>query len=651
MDNINLNPLDDKSAMWEQTLVHNVHQLTQRNLGNTSMRNNFDRIMHGLYKPMRDYETELSKDVTALQGDKPVVDKQGIPLNISTPTPVALSNSGDLIAYLSAIYAIRNPILQVPDLPNAMHITTAVKEAINRDSMRGNWALELIKIIQNAVHLNYAPAVVRSAANGFNTIKALCPYNTFVDDSVQLDEVPRKASYAGYMTKVTLASLYALLAEIPKKEHLATWGKAILKDPLQVAAVSALGVGYGDGICGYYEPQFRVTTEGRVEANSDGFGGSQPDWAIFGREGLNQEERVQKNLAITNSTMYVTVVYRRVQPEWLGLPKRVYGYAAESTSNSAAGLQTPVYKLTYLNNAVLLAVEPVAESHGLLPVIVGTLGVTTTSGDLPYSIVEQIIPSQSYEAKLKAARITALRRAMKPRSIHDPTAIKNPEALNDESGDASIPIEPHKAEDGSADIRTAYMNIPFDASGTSALLGMLGEGESLAERIIGNNAQMRGGRTPGNKLQSEVMRETSMSEGRFQVYAIIFQQTFMSPMKQIIRSNLGEVQGVLTYYDRDTDTEKAVDPQEFAASQFDFEISDGLLPSQKRIAPEAISQLLTAVVQIPQLQQEFDLRDLFILFGRSVGVDDIDKIKKPQQNQPVPTDNTQSSPDQEGAAQ
>ena len=331
-------------------------------------------------------------------------------------------------------------------------------------------------------------------------------------------------------------------------------------------------------------------------------------------------------MALANKEMFITVVYRRAKPDWLGLDKKIY-----MSSNTSTSQTIPVYKLVYLNNAVLLAVEPMKEVHGLLPIVIGALTLTATQRHSQMSVAELLFPPQAYEDKLTSARIAFLRRVLNERAIYDKNAIKNPEAFNDTSGSAKIPLELHRAEDGSTDIRRAYLPVPFDSSGGAALLGMLGEGDLLAERAIGNSAQMRGGRTPGNKLQFEAQREATMAEGRFQVFAIILQQTLMSPFKRILRSNLGNTAGSLRYYDKNSGQKRAVTPQEFADSEFDFGISDGLLPSHKRVNPDALSGLITAITQIPQLQAEFDLRVLFEMFGRASGFEDIGRVPRPQQ--------------------
>lgn len=637
---------DTVSKEWETTLVANMHTLMASSMPGS--RESMTRQLQQLYIAMRNYDSESAADAKAKAAGKGGFDKNGLPLNLTTPIPTAFANASDLAAYLIGVYAIRKPILQVPDLPNAMNITTAVKDALDRDSRDGGWAAELIKCIQNAVYLDYGPLEVRVTSTGTNKFKALCPFNTFVDTDVTLDKAPAQGRFAGYMEKTSLAVLYQTLMEVPKKEYLTSWGERLLTNPLRLTEIGTIAGSLGN-CYHYHEPAFRINSE-RGDITPSGVTGG-TDWSLFGNE--DKAAKVEHNIDTMNHVLYTTTVYRRSRFDWLGLPKEIYGVDPKAQSDGSIGTKVPIYKMVYLNGAVLLSVEPVEEEHGLLPVVFGTMSLTASTGDRPYTITEQLVPAQAYSAKLMAARITAIRQSLNNKAIADRTLIKNPESLNKSSDDAVAFIETHKAEDGTGDIRKAYMQLPFDSSGVSNLLGMLSEGDILAERIIGNSAQMRGIRTPGNKLQSEVSRDSTFAEGRFQVYAIIFQQTAMSPIKAMLRSNLGSVPGALTYFNRDEAKMMAINAQEFRESQFDFGISDGLLPSQKRIAPDAIGNLLTAVTQIPELAQEFELRDLFILFAHAVGVEDIERVPKPQQRaqQGAPADGEGQGAQQQPPAQ
>ena len=142
---------------------------------------------------------------------------------------------------------------------------------------------------------------------------------------------------------------------------------------------------------------------------------------------------------------------------------------------------------------------------------------------------------------------------------------------------------------------------------------------------------MQGAHLPGNRTAGEAQRVNMMGEGRFRVYSILFQQTFMLPFKIQLRSNLSDSTQELTYYDPATGRKQSVSQAEYAEYEPDFVLADGMMPSTKMISPDMLSSLLTAVIQIPQLQATKDVGAMVDLLARAGGVEDFHKIPPPNQ--------------------
>ena len=569
-----------------------------------------DKMMYQAFTAMREMQ----------QAEKLETDESDLPSKIVPPNSVMYVNCAELSAYLVAVYVAKSTIIEVPDLPNAMHVTAALKDKIGRDSGRHAWALELIKIIQNSVIYNFGAAELRLTAKRENVLRAINPYNFFYDQSVPPDKIGSDALYAGYTELVTLPTLYRLISA-SGGQWLTDVGKSLISDINALERVSYLTSQRSEFIGDYCAGGFGMTLSNALVRSARKSNDHTPDWHAVVNDLSDVEQRVKLRTSIAKGNYQLTTYYCRAMPEWLGLPAKKYA----SYNGSDSG-QIPVWKMYILDHTYLMAVEPVVESHGYLPLMAGQVQVDTAGDSLTYS--ESLAPVQVFSAKLNIARIAAMRRALSDRGLYDKSLIESDD-INNRSPTAQIPVNGHSMRDLGKGIRDAYFHLPFDSSGIAQLMGGIGEVDDFASRISGNNPQMQGAHLPGNRTAGEAQRVNTMGEGRFRVYSILFQQTFMLPFKIQLRSNLSDSTQELTYYDPATGRKQSVSQAEYAEYEPDFVLADGMMPSTKMISPDMLSSLLTAVIQIPQLQATKDVGAMVDLLARAGGVEDFHKIPPP----------------------
>ena len=569
-----------------------------------------DKMMYQAFTAMREMQ----------QAEKLETDESDLPSKIVPPNSVMYVNCAELSAYLVAVYVAKSTIIEVPDLPNAMHVTAALKDKIGRDSGRHAWALELIKIIQNAVIYNFGAAELRLTAKRENVLRAINPYNFFYDQSVPPDKIGSDALYAGYTELVTLPTLYRLISA-SGGQWLTDVGKSLISDINALERVSYLTSQRSEFIGDYCAGGFGMTLSNALVRSARKSNDHTPDWHAVVNDISDVEQRVKLRTSIAKGNYQLTTYYCRAMPEWLGLPAKKYA----SYNGSDSG-QIPVWKMYILDHTYLMAVEPVVESHGYLPLMAGQVQVDTAGDSLTYS--ESLAPVQVFSAKLNIARIAAMRRALSDRGLYDKSLIESDD-INNRSPTAQIPVNGHSMRELGKGIRDAYFHLPFDSSGIAQLMGGIGEVDDFASRISGNNPQMQGAHLPGNRTAGEAQRVNMMGEGRFRVYSILFQQTFMLPFKIQLRSNLSDSTQELTYYDPATGRKQSVSQAEYAEYEPDFVLADGMMPSTKMISPDMLSSLLTAVIQIPQLQATKDVGAMVDLLARAGGVEDFHKIPPP----------------------
>lgn len=569
-----------------------------------------DKMMYQAFTAMREMQ----------QAEKLETDESDLPSKIVPPNSVMYVNCAELSAYLVAVYVAKSTIIEVPDLPNAMHVTAALKDKIGRDSGRHAWALELIKIIQNSVIYNFGAAELRLTAKRENVLRAINPYNFFYDQSVPPDKIGSDALYAGYTELVTLPTLYRLISA-SGGQWLTDVGKSLISDINALERVSYLTSQRSEFIGDYCAGGFGMTLSNALVRSARKSNDHTPDWHAVVNDLSDVEQRVKLRTSIAKGNYQLTTYYCRAMPEWLGLPAKKYA----SYNGSDSG-QIPVWKMYILDHTYLMAVEPVVESHGYLPLMAGQVQVDTAGDSLTYS--ESLAPVQVFSAKLNIARIAAMRRALSDRGLYDKSLIESDD-INNRSPTAQIPVNGHSMRELGKGVRDAYFHLPFDSSGIAQLMGGIGEVDDFASRISGNNPQMQGAHLPGNRTAGEAQRVNMMGEGRFRVYSILFQQTFMLPFKIQLRSNLSDSTQELTYYDPATGRKQSVSQAEYAEYEPDFVLADGMMPSTKMISPDMLSSLLTAVIQIPQLQATKDVGAMVDLLARAGGVEDFHKIPPP----------------------
>lgn len=542
------------------------------------------------------------------------VDDNGFPTRLRTPSSIMLNNVTSLVSYLSAIFAFQTPPFGVTPDPANLHVTTAVREKLTRDAFKGRWTLHLMKAILNASAFNYAP--MRQwvdARTGAIQLRALDPYNTVVDDSVPYEELGSRGSYAYTVEMMSLATLYSELLSFPA-EALTTAGKAIVDNMLDVYAIPEdvlkLGAAYHQG-GGYVEhTAMAALAMGSTEGT---------DWLSFGTasEFADKKPKRIRMMYRDGNHFAVTSYYVRALPTWLGLEPTRYGGAYDPASGSI-----PCYRAIMIGNMVL-AIAPESTELNQFSLSAGAVRMQT-SGAVNATYAELLMPHQVAATKLDNARYAAIRRMLGRSGVYNGDLV-DADTLNAKH------VRMKKGREGDQILapQMAFMHDSVDGNSLNALIGEAGQMEYLASSTVGNTPQMRGQRTPGNKLAGEAAMEATYAEAPFRVHAMVFQETLVASLREQLKFNLKLAIRDLTYVDKGTGMRAQVSLGDYINSALSFEVSDGASPASKLVSPDAIGTLLSNVAQIPALQMLYDLRTLFNLFATSLGVTNIDSVPTP----------------------
>ena len=537
-------------------------------------------------------------------------DDNGFPKNMRTPSSIMLNNVTSLVSYLSAIFAFQTPPFGVTPDPANMHVTTAVREKLSRDSFSGRWTLHLMKAIMNAVVYNYAP--MRQWVDGHSKtirLRALDPYNTVVDDSVPHEELGTRGSYAYTVEMMSLATLYSELVSFPAS-GLTTAGQAILDNTLDIHTMPEELMRLGNAY---------VSGSGYVDYLAQGLSSGVTDWANFGTDSEFESKRPKRlsSMYVDGNRFAVSTYFIKALPTWLGLEPTRFGGRFDPATGSI-----PSYRCIMLGG-YLLAVAPESTELNQLSLSVGSVRMQS-SGGIDATYAELLGPYQVAATKLDNARFDAIRRMLGRSGICNPDLI-DPSTLNDRFPK----MKKGKLADRALVPQQAFMHDSLDGNALGVLIGEHGQLAQLASSTVGNTPQMKGQRTPGNKLAGEAAMESTYAEAPFRVHAMVLQETLIASLREQLKINLKLVIADLSYVNKETGERTLVTLDDYLRSALSFEVSDGASPASKLISPDAVGTLLSNVAQIPALQQLYDLRSLFNLFATSLGVPNIDNIPTP----------------------
>ena len=544
------------------------------------------------------------------------LDDQGFPKNLKSPLSLMLHNILGLTSYLSQIFAFESPPFRVSEDPAAPYVTTAITEKLRRDAMHGRWSLQLMKAATSAVMFDYAPMIqwVDTNTNRIQ-MRALDPYNTVVDEAVPIEDLGERGSFA-YTTEMwSLSTLYATLVGLG--DYATEAGKQLVADVTKLQNLSDDFLNMGNGFATGYGIFDTVLTSAASPST---------DWATFGTEfEFTRKANGNGDRAVMfrdGNNLAVSTYLIKALPEWLQLPESKYGTA----SSHGLGI-VPVWKIYTLGCLVLGVVKESIVTNRLN---IACGAVRINMGNMQQVTFADILyPFQVADSRYEEARARIVRRELGRSGFY------NREFIDEKTLDNKhVALKTATDQDGRlVDVRSVYLKDNIDGAALNAIIGSRADIAQLAATLVGNTPQMRGMRTPGNKLSGEVAMETTYAESTYRVYAMVFQETLIAPLREMLKRNLELTVADLSYVHKMDGKRHIVSAEDFRKSAFTFEISDGSSPAANAMSADAVNTLLANLAQMPALQGMFDLRTLFVLLAKRMGLTNVDSIPTPSQAQ------------------
>lgn len=439
--------------------------------------------------------------------------------------------------------------------------------------------------------------VSKTVAYSGNQIKRIAPENLIIDTSVDPCEVHTKGTFAGYVERmpyVIFKQFYAQLNDL--------FTVKVNKAPIFQGASSPIRASCGPRNL-YRKP---IIHANRQDPQARDAGDT--DWVshFASWDGAPTE---RSNLV--RGAFEVTRLYVRVA---------LHDFGSAQLDRD----EVHVVKLIYVNGW-LAYVEPLINSHGMLPIVVGQL----TPGDINTTCFsEYLLDLQDLSTAFVQNVLASMRRAVGDRALYDPRRI-NPEDMNSDNPVGKIPVNMNSFQQN---FDAAYKQIPYTDNTSGNMLNMFQFVERLADSDTGLNQAQQGNFVRGNKTRAEFTEIMSNSQARIQRGAVYLDSHFYNGIKQIIRANYllyaqsGEVQG--------RDAVVAVDASQLRQMAPEFKMSTGLMPTTKMASTEILLQAAQIISSNPMLNIEYDAGQMYMSSLKQMGLNDLpDYRRSPEEQQ------------------
>lgn len=524
--------------------------------------------------------------------------------NIIVPIVSESVNTG--VSFLSQVFLSDYPMFKFGSGPESEDVALMWNTLVGEDQLHYGWAAEFNKAFRNAEKYNFSPiecdwtteklykpqngngpngVVMEQVMWEGNKIASINPYNFIYDTRCNIDKLHIDGEFAGYLE---------LMSRTKLKRFLHSLGEDRLKNDVRAYEAPNWDMEY-------YIPQINPKVLTRANYGMDGAF----NWVAW------VTNEAQNKIKYRN-VYTVLKLYARLMP---------YEFGIRSPMD-----QTPDTWKLIIVNGVLVYARPLTNAHDYLPIVVvqsqsDNLDVQTESNAEAQEPFQQMI-SALWNAKLQSAR-----RRVTDRALYNPLLIE-PDHINSPNPSAKIPVKP--AAYGRP-LAEALYQIPFHDENSQYWLQ---EVQGLSEwslRSQGHNRVSQGQFQKGNKLQSEFQTVMANAGAQDRTKAIMWEVNGMYPLKTMLKSNYLQFIGATTRYNRKEQKTVQIDPTQLRQTAAEFEVGDGLLPIEKLLGTDVLTQALQFLQSNPQVAQDMDVAGAVTYLLKVAGADKIDKFKKDPQ--------------------
>lgn len=545
----------------------------------------------------RQYYREM--DRSQMQGRADLANTLGDPSKIQNITvPVVGPQVDSAKAYLTEMFLSSYPIFPVTASPEhadtalqletllgnsavhfqwGRHLALCMHDGLkhNLQAIEVSWKRETTASIRNDASQSVTEGVVQEETFSGNMLKHLNLYNLIFDPRVPPAEMHKRGEFAGYTELLTRIELKQLLLDLDRT--LTMNATQAFESPTAHNNTADMGA------ASFYMPS--INPKSLVDPANIGF-----NWLKWAKTTTNQKIRYQD--------MYeVTTLYCRVIPKEL----MIFPQDARKTAG-----EPQIYKFIIVNQRVLIFAQRMTNAHGYIPIIIGQmnedgLGLQTKS------FADNATPYQQIATSLWNSGIASQRRKVYDRIYYDPSRI-NKADMDKTDPVARIPV---KQTAYGLPIGEAIFVAPYRDEGVASILGMAREVVDMADIASGQNRVQRGQFQKGNKTRTEFNEVMQNSDARPRMAAILLGISWFQPIKDVLKTDILQYQPPATLFNPEKQKSIKIDPVTIRTVAWQFQLADGVMPSDKFLNFELFGQVLQFATAVPQAAAEWDLPGMF----------------------------------------
>ena len=532
--------------------------------------------------------------------------------------PVVQPMVDSMAAYLSGVFLSGTPLFPVVGDKNTEDAALMYETVMDENAKHGGWVRELSMFFKDALKYNVGacevswdketvysldPTAVNQQGQAAkqkpvlwegNKVKRWDLYNSVWDTRCAPAELHKYGEFAGTTIPMSATRLKQFIQDLDGR--IAANVNDVLGGAVDFATMGNAAGGK------FFIPQ--INMQSLVPHPVDGI-----DW--FQIAGLTTSDT--NRIPTINA---VGVYYLRIIPEnfQMKVPQR----------------NCPqIWKIIIVNNTHIIFAERQTNIHNYLPVLMAQ----PLEDGLNYQTKSYAQLAETFQdvgSAIWTASLAAQRRAVYDRIFYDPSRIRK-EDINSKNEIARIPV---KSNAYGKPVSEAYSHASYTNDQFPVVMQQLQQVGSMANLAMGSNPAQQGQFVKGNKTQHEYADVMGHSNDRQQTLALFLEAQFFYPLKQILKLNIMQFCSSGEIFNYGLKNNVQIDPLQLRTASIEFEVSDGMLPTDRIISADTFQVLIQAVASSPQLQAQFDLVGMMIYYFKTQGARNIDQFKfTPEQQQ------------------
>lgn len=535
--------------------------------------------------------------------------------------PIVMPQVEAAMGYMTNVFCTGQPVFGVTADPQFEDAALQMETIISENSIRAGWVRQLMLFFRDGLKYNLhaieaewqqrttytveTDAVSSRGAkpkevlwNG-NVLRRMDMYNTFFDPRVHPAEIHEHGEYAGYIEVFSRIRLKKWINE--RFGHIPA---AVVKRAFESAP---LDISYSGGTpSSYYIPLINPFPL----MNQAALGGF--DWTSWVSNVAQRPGSIRYNNAYQ-----IMKLYARIIPSDFGL--------------DVPDANTPqVWKFYLINNTVVLWSERQTNAHDYIPIFFGQ----PLEDGLDFqtkSFATNVVDMQSVASGFWNGYIASKRRLVTDRVLYDPMRI-NKKDISSTDPAAKIPVRP--AAFGK-NVSEAVYQFPFKDNEADSLLNGATLVQRFADMINGQNPAQQGQFVKGNKTKHEYDDVMGHGNNKNQTMALMTEFQVFVPMKEAIKLNILQYQedGV-TLFNTAQKSNVKVNTTELRKAAVHFDVSDGIMPSDKLMNGDEWNATMQAISQPGSpIGAGYNVAPMFTYLSKTRGVDLTPFEKSPLQLQ------------------